>query len=75
MEQNRESRNRPTRICPIDFGQRCKQFSGEISAIATRHPWAKKNESRPKQHIIYKNGCRIDYRLKCKKSKTIKFLE
>ena len=61
MEKNRESRNRPTRLCPVDFQQSCQGNSKAVYTFFKKywtigHPYVKlkqyQTESEPLFHYL-----------------------
>lgn len=61
MEENRKSRNRSSQICPTDFWQAYKEFTGGKIAFPTDGAGAtvlkrkRKKEPQPRLRILYKN--------------------
>lgn len=80
MEENRKSRNSSSQVCPTDFWQVYKEFTGGKIAFPTDGAGAtvlkrkRKKEPQPRLHIFYKisSKCIIHLNVKCKIIKTFR---
>lgn len=80
MGQNREPRNRPTKICPINLWRKYLKIQWRIDCLSNKWYWSnwttigkKKKELQLKSHNLHKynSKCNKDLYVKCKTKKLL----